>query len=207
LKKALLLLSGGFDSPIAGLLAQKQGFEVNAIHFSFMPLTDDSALKKSIKIAEKLKFKKFFEVPFADALEEIVKKTERKAYFVLMKRLMLKIAEKIALKEKIDVLITGESLAQVSSQTLDNLSIITKAVKIPVLRPLIALTKEEIINLSRKHELFDLSKGPEMCDPFAVKKPYTKAKEEKILAEEKKLNLKKIINKTIKKIKEKKLEK
>lgn len=201
-KKALLLLSGGFDSPVAGLLAQEKGFELGAVHFDYQPFTDDSALEKCKEMVSRLKFNPFFVVPFKYALKELSEKTWDKYYFVLSKRLMLKMAEKIALEKGFDYLITGESLAQVSSQTMENLNVITFGIKLPVLRPVISMSKQEIIDLSSENGLFEMSKGKELCDPFSVKKPFTKSKLEEVLKEEEKEDLKAIINNSLKEMKE-----
>lgn len=185
--KGLLLLSGGFDSPVAGRLMQEQGVEVLAIHFSSKLITDIESEKKARKLAGILDFKKIFVIDISEPLLKIAKTCEHKYYFVLMKRLMYRLAEKRAKKEKCGFLITGENLAQVSSQTLQNLSVIDKASTIPVMRPLLGLDKEEIINIAKEIGTYETSCGPEHCDALGPAHPATRATESAILFEEGKL--------------------
>ncbi|HLC36127.1 MAG TPA: tRNA 4-thiouridine(8) synthase ThiI, partial [archaeon] len=114
-------------------------------------------------------------------------------YFVLMKRLMLRVAEKLAEKKGIDFLITGENLGQVSSQTLSNLASIDSSVKIPVLRPLISFEKQEIIDFSKKIGTHDISVGPEMCDVLGPDKVAVKSSEKKLNELEKEINMKELL--------------
>lgn len=188
-QKGLLLLSGGFDSPVAGYLMQKQGMDVSSIHFSSKFITDIESGKKARKLAEILRFKKLFVIDISEPLLKIAKVCEHKYYFVLMKRLMYRIAEKIAEGRGCKFLITGENLAQVSSQTLQNLCVIDKAANMPVLRPLLGLDKEEIINFAKKIGTYETSSGPEHCDALGPPHPATKAKEVDVLMEEGKLDL------------------
>ena len=131
-------------------------------------------------------------------MQEIIKHCQHKYYFVLSKRLMVKIAEKIAEKENCKFLITGENLAQVSSQTLPNLVAITKAVKIPILRPLLTFDKVEIINKAEEIDTFELSKGPEVCDILGPKHPSTNTKPHLMELQEKRVPLDDFIDETIK---------
>jgi len=199
-KKALLLLSGGFDSPVAGYMMQKRGLEVLAIHFSSKFITDVESEKKARILAEKLEFKKLFVIDISEPLIRISKTCEHRYYFVLMKRLMYRIAEKIAKKEGCKFLITGENLAQVSSQTLQNLSVIGKSVKIPVLQPLLGFDKDEIIRISREIGTYETSCGPEHCDALGPVHPSTEARESAILEEEEKLDIDSILEEYSKKV-------
>ncbi|MDO8627980.1 MAG: 7-cyano-7-deazaguanine synthase, partial [Candidatus Diapherotrites archaeon] len=162
--KGILLLSGGFDSVVAGWLAIQQGSELVALHFSLEPLTDNNPELKSRKLAEKIGIKEFHVVKIGKVLEEFVKNSNHKYYFVFMKRLMLRFAEILAEKVGAEFILTGENLGQVSSQTLSNLSTIDKVTKFPVLRPLLSFEKQEIIDLAKKIGTHDISLGPEMCD-------------------------------------------
>lgn len=192
MEKVLLLLSGGIDSPVAGYIMKKKGFEVVALHFS-NKFVGNEPKEKAKKISKKLGFKKIIVIDITKGLEEIVKKCKRKYYFILMKILMYKLAEKIAKKEKCKYLVTGENLGQVSSQTLQNLYIINKAISIPVLRPLIAYDKMEIVELAKKIGTFEISRGPEMCDVLGPKHAATRVEEEVILSEEEKIKIKKLV--------------
>ncbi len=183
-QKALLLLSGGIDSPVAGWLLGKS-MEVLAVHFSFEPLTGNEPEVKSRALTGKLRFTKLFVVNIAKELKEIAEKCERKYYFILLKRLMYRKAADIARKEGCDYLATGESLGQVSSQTLENLRAIDQAAPLHVLRPLIAMDKQDIIRIAEEIGTFETSKGKECCDVLGPEKPSTKASLEKILEQEK----------------------
>jgi len=193
--KALLLISGGIDSPVAGKLLQEKGFELNAIHFSQEPFTDNTPEKKSLLLAKKLGIKEVIVVDAGEEFKEIADKTYREYYFVLIKRFMMKTSEKIANEKKIEFIATGESLGQVSSQTLSNLNNINQSTQIEILRPLIFMSKQEIINISRKENYFDTSKGVEMCDALASGKPKTRTHLDDLLNEEKKCEMEKLVNK------------
>ncbi len=173
--KALLLLSGGFDSPVAGKLMQDKGLTLTALHYSFEPLTDNTSVEKSKNLAKHLGIKKLIVIKLGNLLTEISKKCKHKNYFVIQKRLFLKIAEKVAKEQDCEFLITGDNLGQVSSQTLSNLTNITKAVEMKILRPLLAYDKVEITKLAEQFKTYETSKGPEMCDILGPKHPVTKS--------------------------------
>ncbi len=198
MKKALLLISGGLDSPVAGFLAKKN-FSLTAIHFSQEPFTDDTPKKKSLACAKKLGLKELFVSNAGEELKQIAEKSYREYYFVLMKILFLKASEKIALREKIDFLITGESLGQVSSQTMSNLQTIDSQISMEIYRPLLFLEKQEIVNISMKEGFYEISKGPEMCDILATGKPKTRTSLEKIEEEMKKCEMEKLVESVVKK--------
>ena len=185
--RSVLLLSGGFDSPVAGYLMQKKGLEIVAVHFSTAPFTDDEPEKKCRKIAKHLGFHKLYIVNTGKEFVRVSKECNHRLYFVLTKRLMVKIAEKIAKKEKADFLITGENLGQVSSQTLQNLDAITRAAKLPILRPLLCMDKEEIINIAKEIGTYETSIGPEVCEILGPIDPTTKARIEDVEFEEEKI--------------------
>jgi len=204
-EKTLLLLSGGIDSPVAGLVAQKNGFELSAIHFSQFPFTDDSPEKKSLASAKKIGIKELIVVDAGEELKEIADKTYREYYFVLMKRFFIKVSEQVANKNKISFLVTGESLGQVSSQTMSNLNTINQATKGEVLRPLLFLDKQEIIDISRENDLYEISTGKEMCDALATGKPKTITKIEKVLEEERKCDMNALVKRALKKMRVEKI--
>ena len=187
MEKVLLLLSGGFDSAVAGKILKDQGYDIYCVHFSYEPFTGKEPELKAQKIAKYLKFKKPIIINIGKKLKAISEKTERKYYFILTKRLMLKLAEKEAKKLKIKYLATGENLAQVSSQTLENLSVIDKVTKLTILKPLLAYEKQEIIDKAKAIGTYDLSAGPETCDVLGPKHPATRAELNNILEEEAKL--------------------
>ena len=189
LSRGLLLISGGIDSPVAGHLLKEQGLNLGAIHFSLEPFTDDAAEQKCRRAAAMLGIPEILVVPAGPLFAEITKRCSHKLYFVLSKRLMLRIAEAYAKEHGYDALVTGENLGQVSSQTLPNLVAITKASHLPVLRPLIAYDKVEIVDLAEEIGTFHISKGPEICDVLGPKYPATAATVEEVDAEEAKLPL------------------
>ena len=185
--KALLLISGGFDSAVAGYLVNKQGIEVSAIHFSYEPFTDNGPEIKSREACKILGIKDFKVVNISKECGKIAKECNHRLYFILTKRLMMKLAEKEAEKQGCTFLITGENLAQVSSQTLKNLQAITKAVEIQILRPLLTYDKTEILKIAKEIGTYDVSIGPEVCDVLGPKHPATTCKLEEIEAEERKI--------------------
>ena len=197
--KALLLISGGIDSPVAGKIAQRHGFELEAIHFSQQPFTDDTPEKKSLALCKKLSIPEMIVVEAGEELKEIADKTFREYYFVLMKRFMMKVSEKIAEQHGCRFLVTGESMGQVSSQTASNLNSINSATKIEILRPLLFMNKQEITDVSVKEGFFDTSKGPEMCDALASGSPKTITTIEDVLREEEKCGMEALAERAAKK--------
>ncbi len=149
--KVLVLMSGGIDSPVAGYLISKRGAENIWLHFHSFPLVSNKSIEKTKELTEVFlncqRHLKVYYLPFSKIQLEIKAKAPEKYRILLYRRLMLRIAEIIAKKEKCKALITGESLGQVSSQTLSNLNITEEAVKIPVLRPLVASDKKEVIEI------------------------------------------------------------
>ncbi len=195
--KALLLLSGGFDSPVAGYLMKEQGIDISAVHFSSQPLTDDSAEEKSRLLAKMIGAEKFLIVPFGHHLGTIAKNCLHRYYYILIRRLMWRVAEKIAKKEGCTYLITGENLGQVGSQTVENMFLTDKAVTLPILRPVLSYDKQEIINLAKKIGTHDASLGPELCCLLGPKNPATKGRIKIVNEEEKKLDILGIVKKAV----------
>lgn len=185
--KAIALISGGIDSPVATYLVKRFGIEIIALHFSTELFTGGESKNKVKKICKKLGIKKTIFVDASRNFEKIAKKCKRKYYFVLIKRFMLRKAKEIVDKEKCDFIITGENIAQVSSQTLINLISITKAVDIPILRPLLTWDKNDIVKLAEKIGTFEISKGPEICDLLGPKHPATISDHKRLLEEEAKI--------------------
>ncbi|MBU0460969.1 MAG: 7-cyano-7-deazaguanine synthase [Nanoarchaeota archaeon] len=195
--KALLLLSGGFDSPIAGYLMKKKGLDIIALNFSQEPLTDGREVVKAKKLAEQIKIKKFISVKIGKQLAEIVNKCDHRLYYVLQRRLMLRIAEHIAEREGYEFLITGDNLAQVGSQTLSNMSVIDMATKLIVLRPLLTNDKMETIDIAREIGTFDTSCGPELCSLLGPKHPATSSTPNVIQREEAKIDVGSLVDEAL----------
>ncbi|MFH0714355.1 MAG: 7-cyano-7-deazaguanine synthase [Candidatus Diapherotrites archaeon] len=182
--KCIALLSGGFDSAVAISLARKNKIEVIALHCTNYPFTDSNPETKALALARALGVKKMFIADCGPALEKVAQKCDPKHYFVHLKRLFYALAQKLAEQEGADFILTGENLAQVSSQTLQNLSVIGSSVFIPVLRPLLSWDKQEIINEAKKIGTYEISCGPEQCDVLGSKHPSTQANLELIEREE-----------------------
>ena len=143
-RKGILLLSGGFDSPVAGHLMSRQGLELVAAHFSLEPITDDAAAVKARTLCDILGLGSLYVVRVGEAFAEVAHAANRRFYFVLTKRLMVRLADAIGDREEADVLVTGENLGQVSSQTLASLRAIDAIARRPVLRPLIGFVNPRI---------------------------------------------------------------
>ena len=205
-KNALLLISGGFDSPVAGKLAQEKGYLLKAIHFSQEPFTDNSAEKKALQLCKLLGIKEMITIDAGEMLKEITDKTYREYYFILMKRFFMKVSERIAELEDCEFLVTGESIGQVSSQTISNLNNINNATKIEILRPLIFMKKQDIIDLSKKFGFYETCIGKELCDALATGKPKTHSKTRKVLEEENKCEMEKLVKRALEKVRKEKTE-
>lgn len=193
--KVLSLISGGIDSPVASFLMARRGAEIVALHFISPPYTSKRATDKVISLIKKLnKYIASIRLILVNVtpIQESIKRFCNKDYFtIILRRFMFKIAEKIALKHDCKAIITGESLGQVASQTLGALCCTNKACKeLPVLRPLIGMDKDDIINIAKKIDTFETSILPyeDCCTVFVPKHPRTKPRLEDILDEEKKLN-------------------
>ena len=204
--RVLTLISGGIDSPVAAYLIAKRGAENIWLHFHSFPLVSKKSIEKIKQIAEIfLKFQpklKIYLFPLSKIQIEIKTKSPAKYRILLYRRAMMKIAENLAKKEKCYALATGESLGQVSSQTLPNLQIIEKVVSIPILRPLIGMDKEEIINIAKKIGTYEISILPQedCCTLFTPAHATAKGNLKEIGKIEKSLNLKKIIQESQKEI-------
>jgi thiamine biosynthesis protein ThiI len=179
--KALLLLSGGIDSPVAGHFIQKRGLELDAVYFHSFPYTSDGAKDKVVRLASVLARRqrafRLHVVPFTAIQELLRDQVEAKQLVVLYRRAMLRIAERIARQTHAMALVTGESLGQVASQTLHNLCAINDAAHMPVLRPLIGFDKQEVVELAKAIGTFEISTLPhdDCCSLFVPRHPETKA--------------------------------
>ncbi|MFZ7120598.1 MAG: tRNA uracil 4-sulfurtransferase ThiI [Eubacteriaceae bacterium] len=201
--KAALLLSGGIDSPVAGYLMAKRGVTILGVHFHSFPYTSDRAKEKVIELTKILSSYtgaiKLYIVSFTDIQQELLLKCNERLTTILMRRIMMKISEEIAIKENAKALITGESLGQVASQTMESLSVTNNAVELPVFRPLIGMDKNEIIKISENINTFETSILPyeDCCTVFVPKHPETRPKLEKVLNEEKKVEFQQLIDEAI----------
>ena len=175
--KAMLLLSGGIDSPVAGYMMAKRGIKCACIHFVSPPYTSDRARLKVEQLCEKMTDycgdMKFYCVPFTEIQEELTRRCPEEYFTILMRRLMMQIAQEIAKQDECLALITGESVGQVASQTIQAMVCTDAVCKMPVFRPCIGMDKTEIIEIARKIDTFDISIQPyeDCCTVFTPRHP------------------------------------
>ncbi len=185
--KAMLLLSGGIDSPVAGFMVAKRGVALEAVHFFSHPYTSQRAKDKVLELAKILGAYtgglKVHIVPFTDIQLAIKEKCPPEQLTLIMRRFMMAIAEKIAEKAGAKALVTGESIGQVASQTVEARFVTNDAVSMPVFRPVIGMDKEEIVEIARKIDTFETSVLPyeDCCTIFTPRHPLTKPKLENIV--------------------------
>lgn len=193
------LISGGFDSPVAAYRMMQRGCRIIFVHFHSVPYQDKTSQEKVRQLVQLLTRHQFtsrlYMVPFAEIQRQIVAAVARPLRVVLYRRMMLRIAEAIARQEKAKALITGESLGQVASQTLDNMAVIQQAARLPILRPLVGMDKQEIIDQARRIGTFEVSSVPDQdcCQLFVPKHPATKARFIDVEEDETKLDVKDLL--------------
>jgi len=191
--RVILLLSGGFDSAVAGHLLQKKGYTIIPLHLSSTDFAGEESINKCVELSKMLAWEKMYVIDIADALQKMVDQAKHSYFFILMKRFMLRLAGSVAKIENIQFIATGESLGQVSSQTLANISAIEEATEFRVLKPLITFDKNEIIEFSKEIGTYEISTMPEICDVLGPKHPITNARMESVLIEEEKLDYESIL--------------
>ncbi len=192
----LLLLSGGIDSPVAGVMMAKRGMPISALHFHSYPYTSENAKQKVIKLAKIISrytgaFKLYI-VSFTKIQEEIHAKCNSEYMITIMRRIMLRISEKLAMSNNIQSVITGENLGQVASQTVESMTVTNDVMKtLPIFRPLIAFDKSEIIQYATKIDSYETSILPyeDCCTVFLPKHPVIRPTIGKCLMEESKLDI------------------
>lgn len=178
--KAMLLLSGGIDSPVAGWLTAKRGVEIEAVHFFSFPFTGEKSKVKVIDICKTLARWcggiNLHVVPFAEIQTAIMERCREEMRVIVMRRMMFRIAQALAERRGALALVTGESVGQVASQTLESMRAVNAVVNLPVLRPLAGSDKAEIVRLAREIGTFDISIRPyeDCCSLFAPKHPRTR---------------------------------
>ncbi len=199
--KGLVLLSGGIDSPVSAFKVSKRGMNVTGIHFHSYPYTSEQAKNKVIKLAHLIKpytqIHKLICIPFTKIQEEIHKHCDPEFMITIMRRFMVRIAEKVAKMYKCQALVTGECLGQVASQTIESItSTNSVAETLPILRPLITMDKEEIIEVAQKINTFETSILPyeDCCTVFLPKFPVIKPKLDKVKREEERLDIDLLVN-------------
>lgn len=201
--KAAVLISGGIDSPVAAYMMAKRGLSLIAVHFASPPYTSPQAEEKVHKLLREVsKYSgniTLFTVGFTEIQEQIRDNCPEDLFTLVMRRFMMRIAQRIACKEDCHALITGESLGQVASQTLLALGCTDSVVDMPVFRPLIGLDKDEIISVSRKIDTFDISIEPfeDCCTVFTPKHPKTKPQQSVLENAEKLLDVDALVEKAL----------
>ena len=199
----LLLLSGGIDSPVAGYMMARRGLRIEAIHFESFPYTSEMARDKVIRLARTVAAYTgdiyVHVVSLTHIQEELVKHCEEDYFTLLLRRYMMTIASRIAGDHDSKCLITGESLGQVASQTMEAIAVTEDAASIPVLRPCIGMDKNDIVEISRKIGTFDISIEPyeDCCTVFTPKHPRTKPQLAKVKVEEEKLDFEALVQEAI----------
>ncbi len=201
--RATILISGGIDSPVAAWCMAKRGLELNAIHFASPPYTSLRAELKVKQLLEKVAAYsgtiRLAIVPFTEIQEEIAKNCPEDYFTLIMRRMMMRISERLSRERNSLALITGESLGQVASQTLPALTVTDTVVNMPVLRPLIGMDKDEIVIISRKIDAFDISIQPyeDCCTVFTPKHPKTRPTIAQCEEAEAGLNIEVLIDKAV----------
>ena len=201
--KGMLLLSGGIDSPVAGYFLAKRGLTIEAIHFHSYPYTSELAREKVLSLAKKMcdytGNMRIHIVSVTHIQEEIHKHCDPDYMITLLRRMMMRISENIARKNDAGALITGESLGQVASQTLQSINTTNAVVDIPVFRPLIGFDKIDIMNVAHKIGTYDISILPyeDCCTVFLPKNPVTKPRLERVLKEESKIDVEELLQRSL----------
>jgi tRNA uracil 4-sulfurtransferase len=201
--KGVLLLSGGIDSPVAGYMMAKRGLELVSVYYHSHPYTSERAKEKVVDLARKLTeytgSMKLYVVPFTKIQMEIIEKCREDELTIIMRRYMMKIADEIAKKEGTLALVTGESLGQVASQTLESMYVTNDIVTMPVFRPVVAMDKVDIMDISRQIGTYDISILPyeDCCTIFVPKHPKTKPRLRDIESSESVLNMDELVSEAI----------
>ena len=201
--QVMALLSGGIDSPVAAWHMMKRGCNVRFVHFHSHPIVDTSSIEKATELTQLLTRFQFDStlllVPFGEVQKRIIVSTSPSYRVVLYRRFMVRIAEELARRHASRALVTGESLGQVSSQTLENITVIDEAASMPIFRPLIGFNKEEIIDIARRIGTYRVSILPDQdcCTLFVPRHPVTRGKPEIVDKLEKLLPVESLVNQAL----------
>lgn len=202
--RAMLLLSGGIDSPVAGYMIAKRGVEINAVHYHSFPYTSEAAKQKVVDLAKlvseyagKIHLNV---VSFTDIQMQIYEKCPHEMLVIIMRRFMMRIAQRLAEKCGAQAIVTGESIGQVASQTMDSIFVTNSVTTMPVFRPLIGMDKTDIIDIATKIGTYETSILPfeDCCTVFVPKHPLTRPKLEKIVEAESVLDIDALVDAAVK---------
>jgi thiamine biosynthesis protein ThiI len=197
--RVVTLISGGIDSPVGAYRMMQRGCRLIFVHFHSVPYLDQTSQQKVRQLVSELTRYQFqsrlYLIPFGEIQRQIVAAVARPLRVVLYRRMMLRIAEQVARREKCQALVTGESLAQVASQTLENIAVIQQAAQLPVLRPLVGMDKQEIIDQARRIGTYEISSIPDQdcCQLFVPKHPATRARLAEVQDDESRLDIEDLI--------------
>ena len=201
--KVMHMLSGGIDSPIAAYLLMKRGLRIECIHFASPPYTNAGVIEKLKDLLGKLnKYQPEIRlniIPFTKLQEEIYKQSDESYAITIMRRMMFRLADRLAKRRHCLAISTGESVGQVASQTLESMNVINEVTNLPVLRPVVCYDKVDIIDLARKIDTFDISIRPfeDCCTIFAPKNPKTKPSMEEVVKFEAKWDYESMIDEAL----------
>ncbi len=204
--RVMVLMSGGFDSPVAAYYAIRRGARADFIHFHTYPFTNKASQDKVKQLVKTLNTFQgrttLFMVPFTETQQEILMAVPEGYRIIFYRRFMMRIAEELARQRETLALVTGESLGQVASQTLENIGIVEEVTTLPVLRPLIGFDKNEIMDIAREIGTYDISILPhdDACTRFMPKNPVIRSKIDEILEIEKKLDVTKLVKQNLEKM-------
>ncbi len=203
--KAISLISGGIDSPVSAYLLLKKGVDLVYVHFHSFPIASKASIHKVTQLVRILSRYRspsiLYLIPLVEVQTYLRTRVDPRYLIILYRRFMLRIAERIVEREGGEAIVTGESLGQVSSQTLQNLKVIDSATRIPILRPLIGFDKEEIVSLAKSIGTYEISIKPQedCCTLFAPRRQITAARLDKIKEVEEGLPIKRLVDDALKK--------
>jgi len=200
--KLVSLISGGIDSPVAAYLMARRGVELVAVHMDNRPFTDEKNLEKAAKLVKRLEEVtghpiRSYVVAHGPNHVAFARNCRRNLHCLFCRRMMYRIAERIAREEGADGILTGENLGHVASQTLQNLEVVNQAVKVPVVRPLIGFDKVEIIGVARRIGTYEISTLPGLCCTIVPEKPSTAAKLGDVVSEEGKVPIDALVEESL----------
>lgn len=204
--KAMALLSGGIDSPVACFMMMKRGVAIEAIHFASFPYTSKASEEKVYDLLDKLNVLQpsitLHIVPFTKLQEEIYKNVDESYAITIMRRMMIRISSRLARKRNCLSLVTGESVGQVASQTLNSIQVINEVTNMPIIRPVACFDKLEIMDIAKKIDTYEISIRPfeDCCTIFTPKNPVTKPNLEKAIEYESKFDYESLINEILENI-------
>ena len=202
MSKLVCLVSGGIDSPVAAYMMIRRGVEIVAVHMDNRPFTDDKNLDKALLLVRHLQEVtkspiKTYVVPHGPNHITFARNCNRHLHCLFCRRMMFRVAERIAEREGAVGILTGESMGQVASQTVQNLTVVTQVTKLPLIRPLIGMDKQEIIEIARKIGTYEISILPGLCCTIVPKQPSTAAKLADVIGEEEKVDIDALVEKSL----------